>query len=288
MLVALLIAGGAVTHATWNLLLKRASLSGPALVWLTSAGAAIVVAPFAIVLVVQHPPPPGEFVAAVLVSGAIHMGYFLALQRGYRAGDVSVVYPLARGSGPLLSVIFAIVLFGERPGALGIAGAAAIVAGVVVIGLAGGRAGWSASRAGVAWGLVTGVAIACYTLWDAHAVTSWGLAPVVLSGGTFAVEALLLTPVALRSHAARAGIREVVRGHWGTIAAVSVLSPLSYILVLQAIELAPVSIVAPAREVSVVLVGLAGWLIFKEPHPARRLVGAGIVLAGVGLLAASQ
>jgi drug/metabolite transporter (DMT)-like permease len=69
---------------------------------------------------------------------------------------------------------------------------------------------------------------------------------------------------------------------------VAVLSPLAYILVLQALQLAPVSIVAPGREASVVLVGLAGWLLFKEPHPARRLAGAAIVLVGVGLLAASR
>ena len=66
---------------------------------------------------------------------------------------------------------------------------------------------------------------------------------------------------------------------------VGVLSPLAYILILLAIQLAPVSIVAPAREVSVVLVSLAGWLLFREPHPVQRLLGAAIVLAGVAMLA---
>jgi drug/metabolite transporter (DMT)-like permease len=287
-LVALLIAGGAVAHASWNLLAKRASLSGPAFVWLTALGAAVVTAPLAIVLLVSDPPPLTELLVGASVSGVIHVAYFLTLQAGYRAGDVSVVYPLARGSGPLLSVIFAIVLFGERPGLLGALGAGAIVVGVMVIGFAGGRGGWQTARVGVVWGLVTGVTIAAYTLWDAHAVTTWALAPVVLSGATFAIEGVLLTPVALRSGASRADARAVLTKHWPAVVGVSVLSPLAYILILQAIQLAPVSIVAPAREVSVVLVGIAGWLLFKEPHPVQRLAGAAIVLAGVGLLAASS
>jgi drug/metabolite transporter (DMT)-like permease len=285
--VALLIAAGAVAHAAWNLVAKRASLSGPAFVWLTSIGAAVVTAPLAIVLTVLDPPPLGPFLLAIAVSGVIHTGYFLALQAGYRAGDVGVVYPLARGTGPLLAVILAIVLFGERPGPLGLAGAGAIILGVVVIGLAG-RRGGGIGRAGVVWGLLTGVAIAAYTLWDANAVQAWALAPVLLSGGTMLVEAGLLAPVVLRSRASRADVLDVLRRHRWDIVAVSVLSPLAYILVLQALQLAPVSIVAPGRESSVVLVGLAGWLIFKEPHPARRLIGAAVVLAGVALLAASR
>lgn len=288
MLVALLIATGAVAHAAWNLVAKRASLSGAAFVWLTSIGAAAVTGPLAIVIAVLDPQPLGPLLTAIAVSGLIHTGYFLALQAGYRAGDVGVVYPLARGTGPLLSVVLAIVLFGERPGALGLAGAAAIIAGVVVIGLAGGTSAGERARAGVLWGLLTGVTIAAYTLWDAHAVQSWALAPVVLSGGTMAVEAVVLTPLVLRSPASRADARAVLRRHLGGVIAVSVLSPLAYILILQAIQLAPVSIVAPAREVSVVLVGLAGWLLFREPHPARRLAGAVIVLGGVTLLALSR
>jgi drug/metabolite transporter (DMT)-like permease len=286
--VALLIAGGAVAHAAWNLVAKRASLSGPAFVWLTSIGAAVVTAPLAIVLAVLEPPPIGPFLTAIAVSGIIHTGYFLALQAGYRAGDVGVVYPLARGTGPLLSVIFAMVLFGERPGPLGLAGAGAIILGVVVIGLAGGTRAGAAARAGILWGLLTGVTIAAYTLWDANAVRGWGLGPVLLSGGTMAVEALLLTPVVLRSRTSRADALDVLRRHRWEALAVAVLSPLAYILILQALQLAPVSIVAPGREVSVVLVGLAGWLLFKEPHPVRRLAGAAVVLAGVGLLAASR
>lgn len=281
-LVVGLIAAGAVAHAAWNLVAKSASLQGAAFVWLTSVGAAVVTAPLAIVLLVLEPPAVGPFLTAVGVSGLIHAGYFLVLQAGYRAGDVGVVYPLARGSGPLLSVLFAILLFGERPGWAALAGAAAVIAGVVIIGFAGRSREGRAARPGVLWGLLTGVAIAAYTLWDAHAVQVWLIAPVTLSWGTMLAEALVLTPVVRRT----GGVRRVWRSHRGSVIAVSVLSPLAYILILQAIQLAPVSIVAPAREVSVVLVGIAGWLLFREPHPVRRLLGAAIVLAGVVLLLA--
>ena len=285
-LVVLLIAAGAVAHATWNLVVKAASLSGPAYVWLTALGAGVVTLPVAIAVWIADPPDLGLLLTAAIVSGAIHVFYFLSLQAGYRAGDVGVVYPLARGTGPLLSVILAIVLFGERPGAPALVGAAAVVAGVLVIGFAGRPSDGRSARAGVIWGLLTGVTIAAYTLWDAHAVQTWSIQPVVLTGVMFVFEGILLTPIALRTATTRRAARDVVRTHWRGVVAVSVLSPLAYILILEAIRIAPVSIVAPAREVSVVLVGLAGWLIFKEPHPVRRMLGAVIVLAGVALLLA--
>lgn len=285
MLVFLLILVGALAHATWNLLLKRSAASGPVFLWLTATGGFLVVAPIAVVLVAADPPAWPAFVLLALVSGALHVGYFASLQAGYRVGDVSVVYPLARGTGPLLSVALAIPFLHERPGPLVLAGAGAVVAGVVVIGLAGGRAHWRAARPGVLWGLLVGVTIAAYTLWDAHAVTVGALNPIVYNAGTSLAESLLLAPLAIRR---RATVRALLRRYWWAVLVVSVLGSLSYILILFAMQLAPVSIVAPAREVSVVFVGLAGWLLFKEPHPAVRLTGAVVVLGGIGLLALAR
>lgn len=284
-LVVLLILAGGLAHAAWNLVVKRAAVSGPAFVWLTAVAAAILLLPVAVVVALLDPPSWPELGLAVVVSGALQAVYFLSLQAGYRAGDVSVVYPLARGTGPLLTVLVAIVLFAERPGPTGLLGAAAVVVGVVVIGLAGGRARWVTARAGVGWGLLIGVVIAAYTLWDAHAVTALALSPILLNAGTTAVEAMLLAPYAVRRWST---VRRVLRRHGREVLAVAVLSPLSYILILFAMQLAPISIVAPAREISVVFVALAGWLLFKEPHPATRLGGAAIVVLGVALLAASR
>lgn len=284
-LVILLVVAAGLTHATWNLLLKRSALSGTPFVWLSAVGAGIAVLPVGIVVAILDPPSIPFLVLAAAVSGVLQTLYFLCLQAGYRAGDVSVVYPLARGTGPLLSVVFAILLFGERPHPLALVGAGAVVAGVVVIGLAGGRARWHHVRPGVLWGLLTGVAIASYTLWDARAVTALAISPILLNLGTSIMSATLLAPAALRRWP---DVRTVWRQHRRDVIIVSLLSPLSYIFVLFAMQLAPVSIVAPAREISVVFVGLAGWLLFREPHPVARLSGAVVVVGGVVLLALAR
>src|SRR5690349_16047947 len=98
----------------------------------------------------------------MVVSGALHALYFLLLQRGYATGDLSLVYPLARGTGPLLSTTAAIVFLGERPSPLALAGAAVIILAVFSLM---GRPG-HASGSGMGFALLTGAAIAAYTLWD--------------------------------------------------------------------------------------------------------------------------
>ncbi len=280
MIVALLVAGAALAHATWNITIKRAGTSGPSFLWLSFVVGAVVFAPFGIVSL--QGVDLLDWLPLILVSGALQVGYFLLLQRGYRLGDVSVVYPLARGTGPLLSVLLAVVILGERPGPIALTGAGVVIAGVVIIGFAGGRAAASLNRAGVLYGLAVGVVIAIFTLWDASAVTVGAMPPVGYYWGSVVVQLVLLTVPAMRR--ARE-TKAIAAQHWRAALTVGALSPLAYILILLAMQLAPVSIVAPAREVSVVLVGLAGWLIFKEPNPVQRLVGAGIVLCGVALLA---
>lgn len=285
LLVGVLIFAGAIAHAAWNLVVKHSAISGPTFVWLTVVATTVLLLPVAVVAAVLEPPSWLDLTVAVIVAGLLHVAYFLTLQAGYRAGDVSVVYPLARGTGPLLSVLLAIPLLGESPTAVGLLGAGAVVVGVVVIGLAGGRAIWASARAGVLWGLLVGGLIAAYTLWDAGAVTVLALSPILLHAGTNLVEAALLAPLAVRRWSA---VRTTLRDHWREVLVVAVLSPTAYLCILFALQLAPVGVVAPAREVSVVFVGLAGWLLFKEPHPVQRLTGAVIVLGGIALLAVAR
>ncbi|MBB5632477.1 drug/metabolite transporter (DMT)-like permease [Cryobacterium mesophilum] len=284
LLVLALVGFAAIAHAAWNIAIKRAGTSGPGFLWLSFIVGAVVFLPFGIFSLVDAGVDLLHWLWLAVVSGALQIAYFFLLQRGYRQGDVSVVYPLARGTGPLLTVVFAMILFGERPGLVALAGAALVIAGVVITGLAGGRADAANNRAGILYGLVIGVLIAVYTLWDSAAVTVGGMPAVGLYWGSVLFQFLLLAPVGLRS---RRGLAATAKRHWVAILIVGVLAPLAYIIVLLAFQLAPVSLVAPAREVSVVLVGLAGWLFFHEPHPARRLVGAGVVLTGIALLAAS-
>ncbi|MBX3098792.1 MAG: EamA family transporter [Salinibacterium sp.] len=280
MIVALLVGGAALAHAIWNITIKRAGTSGAGFLWLTFLVGSIVFAPFGIASL--RDVDLTRWLPLILVSGALQVAYFLLLQRAYRLGDVSLVYPLARGTGPLLAVLLAIVILGERPTPIALVGAGVVIAGVVIIGFAGGRAAAVVNRAGVVYGLLVGVVIAAFTLWDASAVTVGGMPPVGLYWGSVLVQMLLLATPALRRVR---DTRAIAGTHWRAVLTVGILSPLAYILILLAMQLAPVSTVAPAREVSVVLVGLAGWLIFREPNPVQRLVGAGVVLAGVALLA---
>ena len=272
----LLVLSAAVAHAGWNLFAKRVPDGGALFVWLAAVWGVVFQLPFAVV-VVAHEGMAASWWLAFGISGVIHLGYFVLLQRGYRAGDLSVVYPLARGTGPLLSVVAAVWLLGERPGAVALAGALAVVAGVFVIGGLG-------TGAGMGYGLATGALIASYTLWDAHAVTALATPPVVLMCGSALVESVLLAPYAL---ARRETVGRIWRDHRTAVLAVAVLSPLAYVLVLFAMRLAPVSLVAPARELSIVIGSLGAWLLLGEPNPARRLSGAVIVLAGVAAIAVS-
>jgi drug/metabolite transporter (DMT)-like permease len=282
--VIALVASAALAHTTWNLTIKRAGTSGTSFLWLTFVVGVVLFAPFGIAALEQPGVPLARLAGLAAVSGILQLLYFLSLQRGYRLGDVSVVYPLARGTGPLLSVVFAIVLFGETPGWVGLSGAAIVILGVVVIGLAGGRARFADNRTGILYGLLVGVTIAAYTLWDANAVVQQALPPVGYYWVSLVVQVLAFAPFALRGPTRPATVR-LARRHWVAIVIVGVLAPLAYVLILFAFQLAPVSLVAPAREVSVVLVALAGWLWFREPNPIQRVLGAIVVLFGVALLA---
>jgi drug/metabolite transporter (DMT)-like permease len=281
-LVLALVLSAAVAHATWNVTMKRVGASGPTFLWLTFLIGVVVFLPFGVWSLIDSGVDLAHWALLATVSGLLQVGYFFLVQKGYRAADVSVVYPLARGTGPVLSVVLAIILLGERPGPSTLLGAAVVVMGVGIIGFAGDRSARRSMLPGVLFGLAIGGVIAVYTLWDSAAVTVWGMPVVGLYWGSVVVQGLVLAPAALRD---RVVFLSALNSHWRAALIVGVLAPLAYILVLLAIQQAPVSVVAPAREVSVVLVGLAGWLLFKEPHPVQRMIGAGVVLGGVALLA---
>lgn len=271
-----LVVSAAIAHAGWNLFAKRVPHGGALFVWLGAVCNVVVLLPI-VAVVVARDGLPGVSWLAFGVSGLIHLGYFVLLQRGYRVGDLSVVYPLARGSGPLLSVVAAVWVLGERPGVFALVGAAAVIAGVFVIG----GLGIGGTR-GVGYGFATGALIATYTLWDAYAVTAFAVSPFVLMAGSSVVETVSLAPYA---YLRRQEVGKLAREHWPAVVAVGTLSPLAYVLVLFALRMAPVSLVAPARELSIVVGSLGAWLLLKEPNPLRRLAGAVIVLAGVAAIA---
>ncbi|MGA6164334.1 EamA family transporter [Amycolatopsis magusensis] len=278
----LLVLGAAVVHAGWNLAAKRVADGGARFVFLYYTVTAVLFAPIAAVsLLLTDARPQWTWLLAAAGTAVLHVAYGIVLQRGYAAGDLSVVYPLARGSGPLLSVLAAVLVLGERPGWLGLLGAFLVVAGVLVIGSGGGGGDPAQRRAGIFYGLLTGAAIAAYTLWDAHSVTDLAVPPLVYFSLGAVLQSALLAPYALRG----AGTGRLWREHRREVLLVGVCSPVAYLLVLFAMRLAPVSLVAPARELSIVLGGLAGWLVLGEADPARRVFGSCVVLAGIAAIA---
>lgn len=229
----------------------------------------------------------------ITASGAIHVVYYVTLLRGYRLGDLSVVYPLARGTGPLLTAIVATTLLGEALGIVGWFGVVGIVVGIVVI--AGGatllralrRGAHSAAdsqrtKLGVRYGLLTGAFIASYTVVDGYAVKHAGISPILVDylsnlvrlPLTFALIGLL----SLREPLPLAGY---ARAKWRSACYIGALSPIAYVLVLFAVGMAPLAQVAPAREVSMLFAALLGGVQLKEANPRGRLIGAVLIVVGV-------
>jgi len=290
-----LILAAAIAHASWNLFGKQAASTGAAFfIWMVAAWVTVGYLPVAaITAIITHPRLTGLNWLFLAGTGVLHAGYFLFLQLGYRLGDLSVAYPIGRGTGALLAALAGVVLLGERPGLVAAAGIAAIVAGVIVIGLpgrraavgqtaiagAGGGAGpGSTSRAAIAFALTTGVFIACYTIWDKYAVANLHTEPVLQGYAGFPVMALVFTPIVLRD---RQRLAQVWRSFRLQVLGAALLSPLAYILVLIALSFTAVSAVAPAREVSVLFGVLLGGRLLGEGSLARRLAAAAAIVAGV-------
>ena len=278
-LIAVLLA--AVTHSTWNLAAKKAAGSRH-FVWLYSVGSIVLYLPLIAWIVYEERPHFGALQWLALAgTSVLHLGYSLALQAGYRASDLSLVYPIARGSGPLLSFVGATLLLGERPTWLAGLGLVLIVAGILLVaGLT--REPHRAPKVGISFGLLTGAFIAAYTVNDGWAVKTLALSPFIIDFSGNLVRVVMLAPFALRD---RAGVAREAREYARPAAVVSVLGPLGYILVLFAMRIAPVSHVAPARELSTLVGTYFGSRLLREDAAPARLLGAACILVGVVSLA---
>lgn len=277
--------GAAVAHASWNIVAHGVSRLGLPFLWCAAVASTVLwlpVAPFTGGVPLEN---LGGLLLGIGVSALLHFGYMLVLQRGYRLGNLSTVYATARGTGPLLTVIVAVAFLGERPSAWALVGVAAIIAGVVALGFVD-RRDTVLGRRGIdpalLAGLATGVAIAAYTLWDANALRTWDIPPVAFMVGCTLFEIPLYSLALGRRHREVLGI---LRSYWRSVLLFGVVSPLSYILVLTATTIAPVSLVAPMREVSVVLVSLWGALVLREGRAPARIAAACVVVAGIVLIA---
>jgi drug/metabolite transporter (DMT)-like permease len=275
-----LVLTAALLHATWNLSAKRAAGGDEvAFVWLMSLVSTALALPFGLVSWVADPPPLGPLTwIAAAASGVVHGVYFLVLQQGYRHGDLSVVYPVARGTGPLFAVVAAVVLLGERPGVAGSIGVAAVLVGIALVSGLVSIPGRKDRSAGAGWGTLTGLWIAAYTVIDAWAVAGLGLSPFVFFSISLAVTAIVLAPFALRDTST---VRDEWRGSRRQILIVGILSPVAFTLVLFALLMAPLSYVAPLREVSMMVGVFYGAWLLHERVTVVRLAGVACMIAGV-------
>jgi drug/metabolite transporter (DMT)-like permease len=272
---------GATCHAAWNILAKRCA-GGLMFVWQFGLVSLVPAVPLGLWYWQHHPATiTAAMVAAIAASALVHVIYAVVLQQGYRASEFSVVYPVARGSGPVLTVVAAVLLWGEHPSLVGWFGVIAVLGGIFFV--AGSARLLSMLKAtelqmGLVWGLATGGLVATYTLIDAWAVRSLGMAPMIFYPLSLVLRSAVLTPLVVTRTAE-------ARSQWqasrGAIIGVGVLSPAAYLLALLALELAPLSYVAPVREISMLVGALVGARLLGEALNGSRIVGVVLLLAGV-------
>ena len=275
----------AVLHAIWNIVAKRAG--GDSRFALVSALWVVVLwAPVALWFGWDELPRWGMAQWAVVgASAAVHLLYFNTLLRGYREADLTVVYPVARGSAPLVTAAAAVLLLGESLTSAALAGVVAVCTGVFLV--AGGPGLWRKAhdpaararlKAGLRWGALTGLLIAGYSVIDGYAVKVLLVGPVLLDYFSNLLRVPLLLPMALRD---RPAFLHAARTQWKPALVLGLLAPAGYVMVLYALTLAPLSRVAPAREVSMLLAALLGGHLLGEGDRHWRLAGAACITLGV-------
>ena len=292
----------AVLHAGWNVLLKTSGDTLTTAVRLQAIGTAVLV-PIGIVAWLANgmPAVPAAAIWLAVVSGALEATYFVLLASAYRRGPLSLVYPLARGSAPLLAVAIGIVLLGERLVPLAMAGVACLLVGIVLVARPWQalRAAGAAQRGAVGFALATGASIAAYSAVDRLGVREtepW------IYGSILAVVSTILTASAVIG-GRRLGLLAPVppletgapRDRVGGLARdamAGVLSLGAYLLVLFAYAIAPLATVAPLRESGIVLAAAWGAIRLREAAGRRdagtRIAAAGLVVVGAVLLAVAR
>lgn len=276
--VLLLVLTAAFLHAFWNLLSKKAKGKAP-FIWLIYVAGNILYLP--VLLFQKH---IGNIYSLPLLwfslsSAVLHLGYYIVLQKGYRSADLSVVYPLARGSGPLFSSVAAIFFLQEQVRISATIGLFLIIAGVLLIsGLSFKRENNLKIMSGIIYGVLTGFFIALYTFNDAVGVKSYAVSPLILTLATNLFGTLLLMPFVISE---KKELKREIKQHKWIIIAIAILSPAAYILVLEALRYTPLTVVAPARETSILLGVFMGSRVLNEADGKRRLIASLLILGGI-------
>ena len=287
-----LVLTAALVHATWNYFLKKANATRP-FWWLVYIITVVITVPALFIYdpqALSNITPIGWLVIAL--SAPIHVIYGQVLQIGYKKSDYSIVYPTARGTGPLITVLCAVLILGDRPSFWGWIGIALILASIVLLAMPHKQDKQTQDlriRAGIFWGFLTGCFIAGYSFCDAWAVQQeTGLTPLSFYFPSIAVRAIVFAPFIMMHANWKAESKEILTTPrlQKALAVVTVGSPLAYILVLYAMSIAPLAYVAPSREVGMMIGVVLGGLLLRERLSVTRLAGVigmtlGVILVGL-------
>ena len=266
----------AACHAGWNALIKIGldPLSTTTLIALGAAAVGLVCLPF-------FGMPAAAAWPWLIASAIIHLFYFAALIEGYRSGDLGQVYPIARGSAPLMTAGASAIFVGEALSAMAWSGIAVLAAGVLLLSARGGRGLAGLERRAVGFALLTALTICAYSVVDGvGARTSLNPKSYVL--WLFIGNAALLTPYALWRDGGK--IVPIMQRYWLRGLAGGILSAVSYGIALWAMTLAPIAIVATLRETSVLFGAAIAVVVLKEPLRAARIAAALLIVAGLVLI----
>ncbi len=286
----LLVLAAAFLHATWNYQLKKASPS--LLFWPVSYLITLTIC--LPILLIYNPSLFSEIKPAgwvvISLSAPVHIAYAYILQYGYKQSDYSVVYPTARGTGPMLTVLAAIVILGERPSLMGLAGIFSILLGILFIASKASNTDTTGNRKvlkGLLWGTLTGVCIAGYSFCDAWAVQQeTGLTPLTFYFPALTLRCVILWPIMLFTTDWKKHLKETLTDpvQRKAVLCTSIGSPGAYILVLFAMTFAPLSYVAPGREVGMMVGVVVGAMLLKEKLTVKRILGVICMVLGVVLI----
>ncbi len=274
--VFLAVIGAAMLHATWNALLK-----GGADKTLGMVGVSLGHVPLALIALLFVPAPTPDSYPYIFAGILLHLGYQVFLLNSYRIGDLTQVYPIARGSAPLIVALVSVAILGVQFDSLEVLAILIIATGIISVGLVrqgdGGRNGKAAVLA-----LITGCFIAGYSLVDGLgarvAETSLGYYSWVAIGNALlmVVYTRFAAPGTLRALAGPAGRKQFVIGGGASFAA--------YAIVTWAFTQAPIALVTALRETSIVFALLIGAVILKERIDRPKLLATAAIVVGAILL----
>lgn len=275
--VFLAVLGAAFLHASWNGLIRTGNPGGSRLQNLLVM--ALVQGAIGVALLAFAPLPPRHIWPWIIAASALHTGYKLCLSAAYDHGDLSRVYPLARGSAPLMVLLASVAVgadiltFGEVLAVL------VLVAGILT--MAGGSILAGESRRLIPWALATAVMTTGYTLVDGLGARAAGHLLMFL-GWTFALDGVFFGLVVLALRGPQI-FRVSARG-WGIGALAAAASLGAYGVVVWAMTQAPIALVGALRECSILFAMLIGWRFFGERLGRDKLVAGGLILLGVALM----